>query len=379
MGEKSISYTKGKTENKVSIEFLKKEMAQYLQIDNLNFLFGAGCSSYIEDGVEMGIPGMAALYNQFFEENPDFQVAGKKVKGDFEHNLEKMLEVMGAVQVANQINTIDPSIDDNIKLLQKFIRNQIKAGLSGEKVLELFRDFYLKTVRKGRKSPINIFTTNYDLYNEMALDALGFPYNNGFVGTYNRQFNPLSYKYAFVENMNLSRDVWERVPSFYNLYKLHGSISWLKKDEQIWETNYDFIGEDETVMIYPTPLKDRTTLMTPYSDLFRSMENSLLKKNSMLITFGYSFGDDHINRVILNSLAIPSFRLVIFGKSPAIDKLAKLGDSRIVIINSESKIHYFNNIVNQVMPDVQDDMVEEIMTPSASGIIKSFEDGESNE
>ncbi len=379
MGEKIITYIKGKYDNKVSVEFLKKEMAQYLQIGNLNFLFGAGCSSYIEEGVEKGIPGMAALYNKFFDENPDFEVAGKKVKGNFEKNLEKMLEVMGAVQVLNQINAVDTNIDDKIKLLQKFICTQIKEGLSGEKVLELFREFYLKTVRKGRKEPINIFTTNYDLYNEMALDSLGFPYNNGFVGTYNRQFNPLSYKYAFVENMNLSRDVWERVPSFYNLYKLHGSISWLKKEEQIWETNYDFIGEDETVMIYPTPLKDRTTLMTPYSDLFRSMENALLKKNSILITFGYSFGDDHINRVILNSLAIPSFRLVVFGKSSAIDKLAKLGDNRIVIINSDSKIHYFNNIVNQVMPDIQEDMVEEIITPSVSGIIKSFEGGEFDE
>ncbi len=27
-----------------------------------------------------------------------------------------------------------------------------------------------------------IFTTNYDLFNEMALDELGFPYNNGFSG-----------------------------------------------------------------------------------------------------------------------------------------------------------------------------------------------------
>lgn len=61
-------------------------------------------------------------------------------------------------------------------------------------------------------------------------------------------------------------------------------------------------------MIYPTPLKDRTTLMTPYSDLFRAMETALLKKNSVLITLGYSFADDHINRLILNSLAIPTFK-----------------------------------------------------------------------
>ncbi len=44
-------------------------------------------------------------------------------------------------------------------------------------------------------------TINYDIYNEQALDMLTFPYNNGFVGTYSRVFNPASYKYAYVEDM----------------------------------------------------------------------------------------------------------------------------------------------------------------------------------
>lgn len=90
--------------------------------------------------------------------------------------------------------------------------------------------------------------------------------------------------------MNLSKNIWERVPNFYNLYKIHGSISWVKNENNINEIDYEHISEDDTVMIYPTPLKDRTTLMTPYSDLFRAMETALLKKNSVLITLGYNTG-----------------------------------------------------------------------------------------
>ena len=88
---------------------------------------------------------------------------------------------------------------------------------------------------------------------------------------------------------------------------------------------------------------------------------------------GYSFSDDHINRLILNSLAIPTFRLVIFGKSTAIDKLINMNDSRIIVINSEDKIHYFNNIVQRAMPDIQEDIKEEIDIPTVAKIVKAFE------
>lgn len=74
--------------------------------------------------------------------------------------------------------------------------------------------------------------------------------------------------------------------------------------------------------------------MTPYSDLFRAMETALFKKNSVLITLGYSFADDHINRLILNSLAIPTFKLVIFVQKEEISRLTEMDDSCIIVINS---------------------------------------------
>ena len=152
----------------------------------------------------------------------------------------------------------------------------------------------------------------------------------------------------------------------------------MKRNNQIYETDINHIDEEDTVMIYPTPLKDRTTLMTPYSDLFRAFETSLLRKNSVLITLGYSFADDHINRLILNALAIPTFRLVVFGESENINRLIAMNDSRIVVINSEDKIHYFNNFVSRAMPDIQDDMKEKLSVPTVAKIIEAFE-GEKHE
>lgn len=372
-GEKNISYFKGKNETKVDLDYIKNEMAQFLQLDNLNFLLGAGCSSHVEDDVEYGIPGMANLYKGFFEQHRGFDIAGSDAELIFDGNLEKMLETMEAIAVAAIVKQTDNDIEEKICRVQKYIRNKIIEGLHGTEVLNFYRNFYIKTVTHGRKHPINIFTTNYDLYNEQALDSLSFPYNNGFIGTYKRSFNPASYKYAYVEDMNLSNNIWERVPNFYNLYKIHGSISWVKNENNINEIDYEHISEDDTVMIYPTPLKDRTTLMTPYSDLFRAMETALLKKNSVLITLGYSFADNHINRIILNSLAIPTFKLVIFGQSDSISRLIEMDDSRIIVINSQDKIHYFKNFVEKAMPDVQADVKEQIDLPVVTELIKAFE------
>ena len=170
--EKNISYFKGKNELKIDIDSLKNEIAQFLQLDNLNFLLGAGCSSHIKNDEELGIPGMAKLYEGFFKQFKGFQIAGSDAEPIFDGNLEKMLETMGAISVAKKVQTIDDDIEEKICTVQKYIRNQIVDGLHGTEVLNIYRKFYIKTVTQGRKNPINIFTTNYDLYNEQALDSL---------------------------------------------------------------------------------------------------------------------------------------------------------------------------------------------------------------
>lgn len=373
MSEKSINYYRGKERTDISIETLQAEMSQFLQMDNLSFLLGAGCSSNIVDGNETGIPGMAALYEDFFEKNPDFSVGTKKLRGAFDKNLEKMMEFLGAVEVSSQLLEIDSAIAEKTTLVRSFLRKHIISGVNSKEVKAIYKGFYSKITQRSRKNPVNIFTTNYDLFSEMALDELGFPYNNGFSGTYKRKFNPISYNYTYVENMNLHRDVWERVSSFFNLIKLHGSITWVRQDNEIWERDYERIEDNATVMIYPTPLKDRTTLMTPYSDLFRAMENRIVQKNSVLIVLGYSFSDDHINRVILNGLSLPSFRLVVFGSGPNIQKLINLNDSRITVINSDDKIHYFKNFVHKVMPAIHPDIEETLKTRSVDAVVTAFE------
>lgn len=360
-----INYYQGSTKEKKSLSEVQKTIAQAMQMENLSILMGAGCSSFYINDKEAAISTMAGLFKDFIEQHQDFKILGVSIEDKVNQNLEELMDFMNALRQVNHIKEIDEEIDNKINMVKEFITDKVIQGMNCRELSEIYKKFYLKTISSSRKSPVNIVTTNYDMYNERALDELNFIYNNGFSGSYMRTFNPNIYKYMYVDNMNLNKDIWNRVDHFYNLYKIHGSISWKKSEDKIYEVPKNEIDKKflENVMIYPTPLKDRSTLMVPYTDLMRSFQDNLTQKNSVLITLGYSFGDDHINRIILNNLSIPSFRLIILGDTEYendagekidtnIGKIRKMDDSRIVIINSENKIHYFKNFVEKLMPSI---------------------------
>ena len=58
-----VKVFKGAVKNELEETVVQQEMASYLQLDNINFLIGAGCSSRIVGGTELGIPGMRKLYD----------------------------------------------------------------------------------------------------------------------------------------------------------------------------------------------------------------------------------------------------------------------------------------------------------------------------
>lgn len=383
----TINVYQGDAQTSKTVDEVKKIISQALQMENLSILMGAGCSSYYmkkdddETEKEYGISTMAGLFNDFMEKNSDFKILNEDISQKVNNNLEELMDFMNAVKQVNNISCVDKEIDSKIDTVKKFITEKIMEGMNCDELASLYKKFYIKTISSNRKTPINIITTNYDMYNERALDELNFVYNNGFTGAYKRVFNPNTYRFMYVDNMNLQKDIWTRVEHFYNLYKIHGSLSWKKNGEEILEVSADKYNDEDykNVMIYPTPLKDRSTLMVPYTDLMRNFQDNLMRKNSVLITLGYSFGDDHINRIILNNLSIPSFRLIILGETETshngvkaqthIGKIREMGDSRITIINSPNKVHYFKNFVNQLMPSIASEDEEQKMTEKINQVL----------
>jgi hypothetical protein len=105
--------------------------------------------------------------------------------------------------------------------------------------------------------------------------------------------------------------------------KLHGSLDWRFEPGGLRRVPLAF-GAPEThpelpaeprnsVVIYPVDSKDVETAAWPYADLFRDFSAALCRPNSVLVTYGYGFGDSHINRVITDMLTVPSTHLVIIG------------------------------------------------------------------
>ena len=144
-----------------------------------------------------------------------------------------------------------------------------------------------------------IYTTNYDMLLEMAMEANRTPYFDGFAGSYEPFFSPESIESFPGEGDSTVR--WIR------LWKIHGSLNWMKKPETtISEERIIRVGRvDEPkneLMIYPSREKYNLSRKEPYIAYFDRLKSYLNRGQSVFIISGYSFGDDHINEIIYNAL-----------------------------------------------------------------------------
>ena len=366
---------------------IQKEFSKVLDVQNLSFLIGAGCSSFEKKTIlkrkEIGIPTMYPMAKEYY-----FKVLSKKEKQyliknkiyfyrePFLGNLEKFLEVLYAYKFLLKNQDEDTSeISKLINKTKEFIFN--KCNKRSNEIIEIYKKFYRKLLyRDNNLTKTNIFTTNYDLFNEIALEQLGVIYTNGFTGFIERYFNPATFNYAYAEQLDLSNKKWNVIDNFIYLYKLHGSITWIEDETtntlfKIKEIQKPQFQEENNYMIYPTPMKQNSSFGSPYSDLFREFQKKLMQNNNVLVTIGYSFSDEHINNLIYQALTIPTFRLVIIGnyKNKNIQKLFNLDDPRIWIIGEEEKwknnklkeipLHFFNRFINEIMPDMEEEKIEE--------------------
>jgi hypothetical protein len=234
-----------------------------------------------------------------------------------------------------------------------------------------FVESHAKLIKKILTRPlnlrrVNLFTLNYDTLIEQACDAEGVVVLDGFVGTMRRVFRPESYDQDLYFPAQTTEGRVHRLDRVLHLYKLHGSINWHHTAHSDWSNPYGLYASydnesctDNNILIFPTPLKSFQTLGMPYSELLRRFAVAVVQPQSVLFVIGYGFGDAHVNAIITQAMAVPSFNLIIIGLDPIcqyVDLLDKRNDERVCIIKGQ-ELGTFEGFVTNILPDLQDEKI----------------------
>ena len=279
------------------------------------FLFGAG-TSLNSKNKSLNIPAIGEMTSQIEKElqkTKKYKVALDEIKREIHEksdiytietlltNLEQKQEIIGE----GNLNGLDKR---KISTLIKNIKRKIKDIVSVHKKIKreepvnnfIHRDFAEWIGRADRKHAIEIFTTNYDYLFELGLESHRIPYYDGFTGAYQPFFNANS-----IEDLSFLRKQTK-------LWKIHGCLGWYfdKENKKIFRRNFDECKDDSNVyedfLIYPTISKYNNSKKQPYLALMDRLTNFLKESDTILITCGYSFSDEHINERILTALSTNS-------------------------------------------------------------------------
>jgi hypothetical protein len=263
-----------------------------------------------------------------------------------------------------------------------------------ESVLKDHRRLIKKTLtRPLNLRRANLFTLNYDNLIEKAADAEGAVLLDGFVGTLRRIFRPESYDLDFYFPAQTTEGRVHRFDRVLHLYKLHGSITWHRcaldwgNPYGLFATFYNQKIPADDVLIYPSPLKYGQALGLPHSELFRRFGSAIAQPQSVLFTIGYGFGDEHVNVLIRQALAIPSFTLVVIDPAPKsnfVEHLEDLGDERVWLV-SGWQLGTLEHFVEKLLPDLREEEITskvmktyKALTPSPEGSESSTEEPDDN-
>ncbi|HMJ04275.1 MAG TPA: SIR2 family protein, partial [Conexibacter sp.] len=256
--------------------------------------------------------------------------------GRGEPNVEDQLR--SALQLLAGLQVLAPADKQTVawrEQLNAILTTFAEKGLAGEASMQAALDADTPEVRRAvqllvgfllafasrppSRERLSVFTTNYDRLIELGCDLGGLRVIDRFVGTIEPVFRASRLELDMHYNPPGIRGEPRYLEGVIRLCKLHGSLDWRFENGRLGRLPLAFGGDDPTLgrdalerlMIYPNAAKDVETLLFPYAELFRDLSAALCRPNSVLTTFGYGFGDDHINRVIRDMLTLRSTHLLV--------------------------------------------------------------------
>ena len=277
---------------------------------------------------------------------------------NFEDDLRTAIELFKGLKILNDSKTaeLESEINHQLNSLVTNLRANEKKVLAtadkGAEALALLRRFLISfSSRTATRDRLHIFTTNYDRFIEYALDEAGIYTLDRFIGKLDPTLRMHKMELDFHYNPPGIRGEPRYVEGVVRYTKLHGSLDWCFNNGEIHKIPMPFGSESsegntekpyDSVVIYPNSSKGIDTAYFPYSELFRDFSTAICRPNSVLVTYGYGFGDSHINAIIRDMLTIPSTHLVIISFDKAGDKPADKNDG----IRIPGRIEKFVNECN---------------------------------
>lgn len=372
-------------------EELEAHLALALRTENVGVLLGSGTS------VSAGGPTIRSLWQQLADERPDTRnwlVSEGFAEEPSEDRPPNIEEAIDRLSIAEQdLCRRGLKDSEDLKELRKhrsaIYRMLLKACLLNEKFwsgeidpatdqgLTAHRTFLarlISTRSPGQDAPW-IFSTNYDLAVEWAAENLSLEVINGFGGLHDRRFSSSRFDLGF---RNVQASGLARLGS-YHLYlvKLHGSLTWLRVEpdlvrevsaahawREIEAMETDGAEGDrlsDLVLILPNTQKYLATAGYIHGELIRRFTEFLGRPQTTLLVAGYSFNDEHLNRVVRSALNNPTLHLVIFlpelGQDPSerftalstaarslVEPLIATSSPRVTFVHGETA--YFETLVN---------------------------------
>ena len=204
--------------------------------------------------------------------------------------LNKLQQLKSLITDKKPINKL--TISDIIKL-EKNTKETIFSELSKEVDFDKLCSLMIWLNYVNQEKEKEIFTLNYDLLLENALEKVNLPYFTGFIGNVKPFFISDS-----VDNFNglFVKQSWTK------LWKLHGSLNFKKTTEEKIFIENNISDEFENLLIYPSMDKYLSSRKAPFISYFDRFRKYLLKGEKILLILGYSFSDEHVNEIIINGL-----------------------------------------------------------------------------
>lgn len=326
-----------------------KELIQYIQSANINFMIGSGASR----------PFLATLGS--------IETWLTQLADDRKREKAEYIVVEASIYKAFYETVIKPN-----HLISDLDVNYTETKNNYKTFLAAWNGIMNKRNSRIHNKQVNLFTTNVDLMFEHSSTGMGIELNDGFQGSVEQLYDESNFMKS-VNKTSLHFQYVSEIPVF-NLMKVHGSINWAQtgntgiKNNTLWywyieeaikaipsdkfidiyqilpdgtqkEKTYDeLVAEaraltiaDTTIyndflkyyksliIVNPTKHKFEETVMDfHFYELMRMYANALEKENALMFAAGFSFADEHIASITKRAADVnPTLQIIVFAFSDA--------------------------------------------------------------